>query len=495
MEPQKAKPKTLLDYVNPTSRQREFLDAIKKHRFVLFGGAAGPGKSYILRWSLVLWLISLFKTYGLRRVHVALFCEDYPSLYDRQISKIETEFPSWLGRIRRTDTREFILNDNYGGGSILLRNLDDPAKYLSAEFAAVAVDELTRNEQKIFDFLRLRLRWPGVERPLFLGATNPGGIGHQWVKNYWKDKKFPVELLPLANEFAFVQALPQDNPHLTKQYWSDLATLPEDMRKAYLSGDWNLLAGKFFKCFSEERHVIEPPKLEPWYPRWISGDWGFNHPACFYWHARCDDGRIVTYRELWGREMDEEKLGEVLSAASGGERIKYLFLGADAWAKRRKNERPIAEQIDEGLRGLPPCTRADDDRIGGARLMYHLLDADMWQISKSCEKLVACLPDMIRDEDNLEDVLKVDWNNSQLGDDPYDAARYGLKSYLAEGVVPAAIVAQERVKEFAKSRGVETVEELDLNTVAQLSRRAMYQIQKQRAARRGGLGRVWRPQS
>src|SRR5438445_7162296 len=148
---------TLEQLINPTERQREFLNAFNTKRFVLFGGSAGPGKSYILRWWLVLVLISIFRTLGIRNSHVALFCEDYPSLYDRQISKIEVEFPFWLGTLRKSVTREFVLSREYGSGVLALRNLDDPSKYLSAEFAAIGVDELTRNTQKIFDFLRMRL--------------------------------------------------------------------------------------------------------------------------------------------------------------------------------------------------------------------------------------------------------------------------------------------------------------------------------------------------
>lgn len=483
-------PKTLVEYVNPTDRQKEFIRAWQTHRFVLFGGAAGPGKSYMLRWSLILFLYQLFVTRKIERACVALFCEDYPSLHDRQISKIEREFPPWLGRLRRGDTKEFILSPEYGSGVIMLRNLDDPSKYLSTEFAGVGVDELTRDDLQTFNDLRLRLRWPGVERPLFLGATNPGGIGHAWVKKYWLDGEFPEELKELAEEFAFVKALPTDNPHLTPQYWRDLATLPEHMRKAYLEGDWNVLAGQYFSIFTKPRHVIEPPQLERWWPKWISGDWGYKHPSCFHWHAKNDDGEILTYREKWGPEIGEKNIGRILTEMSEGEKIECIYFSPDAWAQRT-SANTIAEQVEDGLGNkMPTLTKADDDRVGGARLMYHLLQSDMWKISQDCPKLIECLPNLIHDEDELEDVLKVDWTPGQVGDDPYDSARYGLKSHLAPRGKPLNIRVKEKVEAYAQSRGT-TTEEMEPTARAMLTRRAITMEKKK--GRKGFRKPIWRP--
>src|SRR6202007_12400 len=63
-----------------------------------------------------------------------------------------------------------------------------------------------------------------------------------------------------------------------------------------------------------------------------------------------------------------------------------------------------------------------DDRLGGWQLMYQLLESDAWVISETCAKLIECIPQVVRDERRREDIRKVD------GDDPADAARYGLVS-------------------------------------------------------------------
>jgi hypothetical protein len=415
-------------------------------RFTLYGGAAGGGKSYFLRWWCFFYLLDLHRQ-GVSGAQVMLACEDYPSLLDRQISKIRYEFSRDMGELKEATTRDFVLNSEFGGGRILLRNLDDPAKYLSAEFAGIAVDELTRNKLDVFNFLRSRLRWPGVVRPRFVGGSNPGGRGHGWVKHLWIERDFPVELRPLENDFVFIPAKASDNPYLSTQYYEDLNTLPPDMAKAYAEGSWDIFAGQFFDLWSEQ--LVTPSQnivLEPWWPRWISVDWGYKHPSAVYWHAK-DGDRVITYREFCEPGFGETQLGEKIVEMSGKEKIQHVFMSPDAFAKRT-SQNTIAEQIGDVLTAheIPRPSPADDDRIGGARLCYQMLQSGLGVISSACPALVKCLPTLIRDDENIEDVLKVD------GDDPYDSWRYGLKTMLAKGHKPFEVRVNERIAAVQQSR-------------------------------------------
>src|ERR1035437_10107363 len=207
--------KSLKDIIGFTAKQVEATSIADAHKYTLFGGSAGPGKSYWLRWYMVRTLIKWGKEYNLQHIHAAMFCEDYPTLKDRQVSKMEVEFPLWLGKVKdtKTDGLCFFVDPKFGGHVLMLRNLDDPSKYLSSEFAMIGVDELTQNEEMKFHRLRSRLRWTGIPEPKFVAATNPGGVGHEWVKKIFIDRIFGKGEME-AEKFAYVPARPTDNPHL-----------------------------------------------------------------------------------------------------------------------------------------------------------------------------------------------------------------------------------------------------------------------------------------
>ncbi len=303
----------------PLKRQLEFLKKASKHRYMLYGGARGGGKSRLLRWGLLYRLI-VWAIAGHKGVRVGLFSEDYPTLRDRQITKIKAEFPSWLGKLKSTQDEGlgFFLFDIFGGGAILLRNLDKPEKYQSVELAGIAVEELTKNpDVSIFDVLRGSLRWPGITDTFFWGATNPGSAGHLWVKALWIDRDYTGEyerLAPLAHEFCFVQSLPKDNHHLTKEYWDELNSLTEVLRLAWVEGSWDHFVGMALTEWLREAHVAEyEPEVGPdkGLYRWTAGgDWGYTAQGCLYLMATGPERSLIRHEFLF-REMDPFSVGHM----------------------------------------------------------------------------------------------------------------------------------------------------------------------------------------
>src|SRR3990167_8679424 len=230
-------------------------------KYMLYGGAAGGGKSYFLRWSAVCLGIYYSQKYGIKNVPIGLFSEDYPTLKDRQIRRIKMEFPSTLGELKEFRDEGFAFQAKDESFIILLRNLDDPSKYASTEFAAECVEELTKNPEGTFEDLRFRLRYPEISEVKFIGATNPGGIGHGWVKKMWitpdpenKDKEF--------ERFFFIPAKAYDNKFTNEEYLNQLKALPEQKRKAWLEGSWDIFEGQVFTEWSNNLHVIEPIQIQ-----------------------------------------------------------------------------------------------------------------------------------------------------------------------------------------------------------------------------------------
>lgn len=278
---------------NWTPKQEEALRATGDYRFVLFGGARGPGKSYWLRWSLVWWL-KYWAALGITKVRVMLACEDYPQLYERQLSKIETEFPDSLGYYHG-QRNEYRLHPEHGGGVIAFRNLDKPAKYVSAEFAIIAIDEIIKNTFRTFNTLRGSLRWPGIARTMLWGACNPAP---NWVRQLWIERDFPKKLEPLAKEFYFVKALPQDNRHLSDAYWDDLNTQDESQRDAWVDGNWYVtVEGVVYeKNFGNENITTDEPDQDVDFE--LGFDDGYVDPRAILFIQRTAT-RILVFDEIY----------------------------------------------------------------------------------------------------------------------------------------------------------------------------------------------------
>lgn len=249
-------PKPFSELFNPTFKQREALAALDNYKYLLYGGAKGGGKSYFLRIALIKLLLSYAKR-GFRNVKVGLFCEDYPVLKDRQVEKISTEFPSWLGTLSNSQIHglSFILSEDYGSGILALRNLDEPSKYDSSEFAAIAVDEIAKNKLETFLLLKSILRWKGIDDVKFICSCNPIGIGIEWVTNVFINHKFPFEEKE-KELYHFIHATAHDNPHLSEGYYNQLRSLSPELQEAFLKGQFGINAYSFFNTWKDEINVI-----------------------------------------------------------------------------------------------------------------------------------------------------------------------------------------------------------------------------------------------
>ncbi len=429
----------------PFTKQEAFHKSPAKYR--LFGGAAGPGKSKALLMEAIL------QAHEHPGADTMLLRRTFPELEQSLLLYFRRDVPRELYKSFH-ESKHVV---NWWNGSTTrfgyCARENDVYQYQGAEFLFIGIDELTLFTLRQWQFLTSRNRCPVPGAfPCMAGATNPGNIGHAWVKALWIDRmpapgmENPSEYDPA--DYDFIAARIHDNPIYEKDenYLKTLRALPSHLRRAFLDGDWSVFAGQYFDRFNVSRHVLRAEAIDwkPWWQRWISIDWGFEHPAAAYWHAAvpetfdfggvnpdvsCEHGQtVVTHREYVThrtppRELAREIIARSRDAAGDREHIDAIYLSPDAFA-RRTDEASIAEQMGDvfSAAGMPRPVPADDDRVGGWMLMYQMLDAGEWLLTDNCVELIRTLPNLVRDPARIEDIEKID------GDDAADAARYGLKS-------------------------------------------------------------------
>lgn len=436
------------DLMNLQPKQQTALDTflLSNCKYLLYGGAMAGGKSYLLRWAALTYVIYLWTKTKITNIPVGLFSEDYPTLKDRQIARIEREFPKYIGKLKDDSITglTFCVADSLGGGKILLRNLDDPAKYMSTEFAGEFVEELTRNEEQTFKDLRNRLRYPGIDEVKFMGASNPGGIGHGWVKKLFIDKNHND---PEKDKFYYVHANVYDNKYINEAYVKQLEALPEQQRKAYLEGSWDIFAGQVFTEFNRVIHTITQLIPNRSYPHFLWIDWGYSQNSAFAAYLstiipeKLQDGqtfnRVLTYKEFYGNQKAPDIWADEIYTyckqnninphrgytdpamhnpeTSGATDIATLM--QNKWKKQNNNQNWLT--LEKGL------NTGIGSRVNRVAMIHNWLSIapdglPYWIITKNCQNLIRTIPILVHDENQIEA-----WDTHQE-DHAADAASYGL---------------------------------------------------------------------
>lgn len=436
---------------NFTPKQTEALQATENFRFVLYGGAMGSGKSYWLRWSCIYWLLKMANETHIPGIRAGLFCEDYSGLNDRHIAKIKTEFPAALGTYNE-QRHEFQMHPRFGGGVLAFRNLDDPSKYLSSEFAVIAVDEIIKDPKSAFDILRTRMRWVGVPKTRFFCASNPG---EGWVKQYFIEKNFPeAEMEP--KEFHFISALPKDNPHLPKEYFDSLKSLPEAERAAYLDGDWTA----FERNMDDDGYypLLSSSELENAYvdsPMHIGDCVLMVDPA-----AGGDNTSVVIQSQTCKQILFNQKTKDPLSVIplvtgvfQSYENVRMLFIdktgvgeGVYARMKELKNELPAK------IRGVAFAESAENGKI------FENLKSELYWKER---EWILRGGKLVRD-DGWNEFMTIKWKRTSDGKiimmSKDQMRRNGFKS---PNVIDASVLGQLAPKDFSRRDRIKGMKTFD----------------------------------
>ena len=415
---------------------------------ILFGGARGGGKTDGILGKYAL----KEKRWG-RAFNGVFFRPEMPQ-QDDLIDRAK-EIYSRTGAYWQEQKKQFFMPH---GGRLRFRPLEtvkDAEKYQGQSLSDAAVEEagnypLPTPIDMLFGCLRSS---KGVPVQLILSA-NPGGSGHQWIKQRYIDPA-PLGMVPLLRTLpngsthvaCYIPSKLSDNRILVESdpHYADRLQLvgTQQLVRAWLEGDWSVIAGAYFPEFSSARHVIRPFEIPEHWSRIRCGDWGSAKPFAFLWLAVSDGcvpgvprGALVVYREWYGWN-GEPNVGCRMTAGDVGKGIIELetFAGKreriddevlDPAAFQRDGGPSIAERMDLNWRHADNARVARRGAMGGWDQVRERLNGDeegpQLLIFETCVHLVRTLPALPHDRNRAEDV------DTNAEDHAPDALRYGCMS-------------------------------------------------------------------
>jgi len=427
--------------------QTEFLSA--SEREVLYGGAAGGGKTFSLIADPMRYFshpefngLILRKTTDELREIIWKTQELYPKAFKGakwQEKKSQWVFPSgarlWLTYLERDE---------------------DVLRYQGQAFSYIAFDELTQHPTPFaWNYMRSRLRTTAPDLPIFLRATsNPGGPGHGWVRKMFvdpapanvpftatdidtgEDLKYPDTHPSKAGQplfqRRFIPASLYDNPYLANDgaYEANLLSLPEMQRRQLLEGDWAVASGAAFTEFRSNVHVVDPFEIPDTWRKFRSADYGYSSYSAVHWYAIDPSfNTLIVYRELYLSKHTGRDLAKAVIEAENGEKLSYGILDSSCWHQRGQLGPSIAEEmISQGCRWRP-SDRSKGSRVAGKNRLHELLkvdeDTQMPGIVffNTCRQIIADLPTIPSDPKGSDDI-----DPRYASDHAYDSIRYGIQS-------------------------------------------------------------------
>lgn len=435
----------------PQKKQIEFLS--RPEYECLYGGAAGGGKSDAL-------LVEALRQVNIPHYTALILRKTVPQLselIDRSRQLYSAAFPE--ASYHTTDRCwRFPSGAKIYFGS--MQYTKDRINYQGKRYDFIAFDELTHFTWEEYSYMFSRNRPSGAGTRVYIRATtNPGGVGHGWVKDRFITAAPPMT--PIAEEHKiitpdgtpvtmtrhriFIPSTVFDNQILLKnnpEYLATLAMLPEADKNALLYGSWDSFDGQVFSEWRNDpahyddmrfTHVINPFKIPRTWQIYRGFDFGYTKPFSVGWYAADNDNRLYRIREYYGCTGQPNEgvcyepariADEIRSIEDNDPNLKgRSIIGiADPSIFDGSRGRSVAEIMEKsGVYWRP----GDNARISG-KMQYHYRFAfgedgiPMLYIFNTCKNFIRTVPSLCYDTCNVEDI------NTAAEDHIYDECRYVL---------------------------------------------------------------------
>jgi hypothetical protein len=468
---------------DPYNFQRAFHSSPAPYGFL--GGAAGPGKTLAMIMEQFQSCNEFDHSDG-PSVHTLLLRRTNPKLEATVITRFrETIDPSLYRQFNLTKSEVTWLN----GATTLFGSMqyDHNAWDYQGQWLQIGYDEACEFTFNQWMATSAWNRCPVSPYARKYGAGNPIGIGALWVEDLFvkhvvcngmddEQKRFYD-----PKDYGYFPATYLDNPVYANDpnFLKNLMAYPVAIREALMYGKWGVAGGYFRGIWDEAVHVFGEGEVdfEPWWKRWISGNWGYEHPAAFYKHCMDDHGVLYTYDEMVVQHQSPERLAESVcnwAVDDDGSMPKFVNFAFSFDAQRSmatstmgSEPNSIAQRMTPILRkaGIPEPFPSTRDKLGRDSLMRermekrirvgedgegHFVEVPNWRISRRCKELIRVIPVAKADDADPEKIEAV----NDGSDSPLQGAGYGLYSIWGRPARLPMSVRRERVAEKFVEDGV-----------------------------------------
>jgi phage terminase large subunit len=370
-------------------------------RYVAFGGARGGGKSWATR--------EKAKRLALKwpGIKILIIRQTYADLRDNHINPLAADLPSSIAPYREVE-KSFIFTNGSRIKCSYFATEKDALQYQGQEYDVIFLEEATQFTEKVFIVLTACLRGANAFPKRIYLTCNPDGIGFLWVKRLFVSRIYKKGENP--EDYTFIQSLVTDNKALldtNPEYIQQLDALPDDLRKRWRYGSWDVAEGQYFGEFDREVHVCDPFPIPKEWRRYRAFDYGLDMLAC-YWIAVDSTRTAYVYRELCRSDLPITTAARaILDMTDRGEEIYATLAPPDLWSRSQETGRGKVDIFYEGGLAL---TKSSNDREAGWLSIKELLKVGKngqprLKIFSTCPILIDHLPSLQRDPKKSTDTL------------------------------------------------------------------------------------------